>query len=37
MEKERRHIFISLFILEGRGGMRVYLSFTFNVHILQVT
>jgi hypothetical protein len=37
MEKETCHIFISLFVLQGRGGMGVYFSFTINVHILQVT
>jgi hypothetical protein len=37
MEKETRHIFISLIVLQGRGGMAVYFSFTINAHILQVT
>jgi hypothetical protein len=37
MEKETRHIFISLFVLQGRGGMGVYFSFTLDVHILQDT
>jgi hypothetical protein len=39
MEKETRHIFISLFVLQGRGGMGVGFipSLQSNVHISQVT
>jgi hypothetical protein len=37
MEKETRHVFISLIVLQGRGGMGVYFFFTINAHILQVT
>jgi hypothetical protein len=37
MEKEMCHIFISLIVLQGRGGMGFTSSLQFNVHILQVT
>jgi hypothetical protein len=37
MEKETRHIFISLFLVQGRGWYGVYSSFTAIVHILQFT
>jgi hypothetical protein len=36
MEKETWHIFISLFVLQGMGGMGVYFSFTINVHIFKL-
>jgi hypothetical protein len=37
MEKETRHIFISLFLVQGRGGFGVHFSITTNVHTLQIT
>jgi hypothetical protein len=37
MEKETRHIFISLFVLQGRGGMGSIPSLQTNIHISQVT
>jgi hypothetical protein len=37
MEKETCHIFISLIVLQGRGGMGFTLPLQFNVHILQIT
>jgi hypothetical protein len=37
MEKETRHIFISLFVLQGRGGMGFTSPLQSNIHILQVT
>jgi hypothetical protein len=37
MEKETRHIFISLFLIQGRGGMGFTPLITTNVHTLQIT
>jgi hypothetical protein len=37
VENETRHIFISLFLVQGRGWYGVYSSFTTIVHILQIT
>jgi exosome complex RNA-binding protein Csl4 len=37
VEKETRHIFISLFLVQGRGWYGVYSSFTTIVHISQIT
>jgi hypothetical protein len=37
MEKETRHILISLFVLQSRGGMGFIPTLQTNVHILQVT
>jgi hypothetical protein len=37
MENETHHIFISLIILQGRGGMGFISPSQSNVHILQVT
>jgi hypothetical protein len=37
VEKEMRHIFISLFLVQGRGWYGVYSSFTTIVHISQIT
>jgi hypothetical protein len=37
MEKETQHIFISLFLVQGRGGMGLIPLITTNVHILQFT
>jgi hypothetical protein len=37
MEKEMRHIFISLLVLQSRGGMGFIPSLQTNVQILQVT
>jgi hypothetical protein len=34
MEKETRHIFISLFVLQGRGGMGFIPILQSNVHVL---
>jgi hypothetical protein len=37
MEKETRHIFISLLVLQSRGGMWFIRTLQTNVHILHVT
>jgi hypothetical protein len=37
MEKETRHIFISLLVLHSRGGMGFFPPLQSNVHILQIT
>jgi hypothetical protein len=37
MEKETRHIFISLTVLQSRGGMGSISSLQTKVHISQVT
>jgi hypothetical protein len=37
MEKETLHIFISLFVLQGRGGMGFTLPLQFTIYILQIT
>jgi hypothetical protein len=37
MEKETRHIFISLLVLQGRGWYGVHFIFTTIVHISQIT
>jgi hypothetical protein len=37
VEKETRHIFISLFLVQGRGWYGVYFIFTTIVHISQIT
>jgi hypothetical protein len=37
MEKETRHIFISLFLVQGRGWYGVYSSVTTIVHISPFT
>jgi hypothetical protein len=37
MEKETRHIFISLFLVQGRGGLGLIPLITTNVHTLQIT
>jgi hypothetical protein len=37
MEKETLHIFISLFLVQGRGWYGVYFFITTSVHISQFT
>jgi hypothetical protein len=37
MEKETRHIFIPLTVLQSRGGMGSISSLQTNVHLSQVT
>jgi hypothetical protein len=37
MEKETRHIFISLLLVQSMGGLGFTPSLQTNVHILQVT
>jgi hypothetical protein len=37
MEKETRHTFISLFLVQGRGGLGIYSFITTSTHALQIT
>ena len=37
MEKETRHTFISLFLLQGRGDLGIYSFITVATHALQIT
>jgi hypothetical protein len=37
MEKETRHTFISLFLVQGRGGLGIYSFITTAIHALQFT
>jgi hypothetical protein len=37
MEKEMCHIFISLFLVQGRGGVGVHSFITITIHTLQIT
>jgi hypothetical protein len=37
MEKETRHIFISLFLVQGRDGLGLIPLITTNMHTLQIT
>jgi hypothetical protein len=34
MEKETRHTFISLFLVQGRGGLGIYSFITIAIHML---
>jgi hypothetical protein len=37
MEKETRHTFISLFLVQSRGGLGIYSFITATIHTLQIT
>jgi hypothetical protein len=37
MEKDTRHTFISLFLVQGRGGLEIYSFITVATHALQIT
>jgi hypothetical protein len=37
MEKETRHVFISLFLVHGRGGLGIYSLITATIPTLQIT
>jgi hypothetical protein len=37
MEKETRHIFISLFLVQGRGGLGAHSFITTIVYTLEIT